>query len=159
MKKRIPGIALGTDIIVGFCGETKKQFQETVKVYKEVDFDIAYLARYSPRSGTAAWRAFKDDVSREEKKERWDELQTLMEGISFRKNQVYVGKEVGVLVERCEKVGEVVYCYGNSRELKLTRFPGGLEDIGKIISVKVTRADTWLLEGAKAVSPSFLRRG
>ena len=148
-KKRIPWITLGTDIIVGFCGETKEQFQETVKVYKEVDFDIAYLARYSPRSGTAAWRAFKDDVSREEKKERWEELQVLMEGISFRKNQAYVGNEVSVLVERCEKVGEIAYVYGNSRELKLTRFPGESEDIGKIISVKVTRADTWLLEGVR----------
>jgi tRNA-2-methylthio-N6-dimethylallyladenosine synthase len=152
IKKKIPGIALGTDIIVGFCGETQEQFLQTVDVYKQVDFDIAYLARYSPRSGTVAWRAFKDDVSREEKKERWKILQSLMEDISWRKNQAFVGQEVSVLVERCEQHQGMPYGYGNSRELKLTRFPCSADLVGKIVRVKITRADTWLLEGERIES-------
>ncbi|MFA5128817.1 MAG: tRNA (N6-isopentenyl adenosine(37)-C2)-methylthiotransferase MiaB [Patescibacteria group bacterium] len=140
-KKRL-GIALGTDIIVGFPGETKKSFQNTVELYKKADFDIAYLAIYSPREGTAAAK-FKDDVPRAEKKRRRDVLQNLMEKIVFEKNQKYVGKVVSVLVDEY-KNGK---CIGNSLEMKRVRFNGKKNMIGKIFNVKIKKAFEWILEG------------
>ncbi|PIP24923.1 MAG: tRNA (N6-isopentenyl adenosine(37)-C2)-methylthiotransferase MiaB [Candidatus Nealsonbacteria bacterium CG23_combo_of_CG06-09_8_20_14_all_36_12] len=69
IRKKIPEINLSTDVIVGFPGETKKQFENTVKLFKEIKFDYAYIAKYSPRSGTAAFK-MKDNVPLEEKKQR-----------------------------------------------------------------------------------------
>jgi tRNA-2-methylthio-N6-dimethylallyladenosine synthase len=143
IRKKKPGITLGTDIIVGFPGETKKAFQNTVELYKKVDFDIAYLAMYSPRQGTAAAK-MKDDVSRNEKKRRWRVLQDLMEKIVLRKNQQYVGKTVSVLVDKY-KDGQ---CIGNSREMKMVRFPGKKKMVGKIFDVRIKKAFEWILEGA-----------
>lgn len=142
IRKEKPGIALGTDIIVGFPGETKKQFENTLELYKKADFDIAYLAMYSPREGTAAAK-FKDDVPRAEKKRRRDVLQNLMEEIVFRKNQKYVGKTVSVLVNDF-KNGT---CIGNSQEMKMVRFLGKKKMIGKIFNVKIKKAFEWILEG------------
>ncbi len=165
LKARIPGIAIGTDIIVGFCGETDEQFERTVDLYQRVRFDISYTARYSVRSGTAAWRAFKDDVPREEKKRRWDVLQELMERIVYEKNQAYAGKMVSVLVERHEpphiteemlalpeKIKTLMAahpgtCFGNSREMKLVSFPGTADLVGKIVNVRVDKAEKWILYG------------
>ncbi len=165
IKAKIPTIAIGTDIIVGFSEETEEQFEKTVELYKNVGFDISYTAQYSERSGTAASSAFPDTVSHKEKKRRWRVLQALMEKMTTEKNQVYVGKTVSVLVERHEppkvsdemmkmpeKVKELLeshpgYCYGNSREMKLVRFKSDASMIGEIVDVKVTRADVWVLEG------------
>jgi len=97
IRKRCPDIALGTDIIVGFCGETEEQFQNTLDLYKQADFDISYTAMYSPRSGTAADKNFPDDVPIEDKKKRWWTLQKSMEENTFRKNQKFLNKEVEVL--------------------------------------------------------------
>lgn len=69
IREKMPDINLSTDAIVGFPGETKKQFENTVKLFKAIKFDIAYIAKYSPRPGTAAYQ-MKDDISREEKKRR-----------------------------------------------------------------------------------------
>ena len=62
----MPDINLSTDVIVGFPGETKKQFENTVKLFKIIGFDIAYISKYSPRTGTASFQ-MEDDVPREEK--------------------------------------------------------------------------------------------
>ncbi len=166
IRARLPNIAIGTDIIVGFCGESQEVFEQTVELYKRVQFDISYTAKYSVRSGTAAWRAFKDDVSGAEKKERWNVLQELMEKITREKNELFVGKTVSVLVERHEppkiteemllmpqKMQEVLasqpgFCYGNSREMKLVKFPAMADLVGKIVDVKIEKASTWLLEGS-----------
>jgi len=77
IRRRIPDIKIGTDIIVGFPGETEEQFQNTVKLCKKVGFEKAYIAMYSPRPGTAAFK-FKDDVPYEEKKRRWKILEELI---------------------------------------------------------------------------------
>ncbi|MBM5789982.1 tRNA (N6-isopentenyl adenosine(37)-C2)-methylthiotransferase MiaB [Candidatus Parcubacteria bacterium] len=173
LRAHCRAMAIGTDIIVGFSGESEAAFERTVELYERVGFDLSYTARYSVRSGTAAWRAFKDDVSREEKKRRWDVLQAVQERITRDKNEAYVGKTVSVLVERHEppKITEELlsapedirqalarqsgFCYGNSREMKLVRFVGGAEMVGKIVDVQVKRADTWLLEGSLCAQKSF----
>lgn len=168
IRARLPQMTFGTDIIVGFCGETPEQFDQTVSLYEEARFDISYTARYSVRSGTAAWRAFKDDVTPDEKKRRWDILQAVQERIVYEKNQAYLGKTVSVLVDRHEgpkltdemlampeKVQELMaaspgMCFGNSREMKLVSFPGRADLIGKIVDVKIDRAEMWILYGKLA---------
>ena len=77
IKQKIPGIKISTDIIVGFPGETKKQFQNTVKLAKEIKFEKAYVSKYSPRPGTLAFK-LKDNVSPQEKKTRWQILEKLI---------------------------------------------------------------------------------
>lgn len=138
-----PTITLGTDIIVGFCGETEEQFENTLDLYRQCEFDISYHAKYSQRSGTVAANVFQDDVSREVKKERWERVQTLMKEITERRNRVYVGQTVSVLVEKCEEG----VCSGYSSEMKLVHFAGGDDVVGKIVPVKINWTDTWLLRG------------
>ena len=143
IKAKKPDIAIGTDIIVGFCGETEKDFQDTVDLYKQCDFDIAYLAQYSNRSGTAAAKAFKDDISHAEKEKRWFILQHLMEEIVGRKNQKYVGQVVSVLVDSC-KDG---VCVGNSSEMKMVQFDGDPGLIERVVDVRIEEAKEWILYG------------
>jgi tRNA-2-methylthio-N6-dimethylallyladenosine synthase len=144
VKAKRPDIALGTDIIVGFPGETPEQFEETVSLYRECAFDISYTAQYSPRSGTLGVKLFKDDVSREEKRRRWDVLQKLMEETVLQKNQELVGSVKRVLVERVEQG----LASGNSEDMKLTRFhTDDVSLIGKIVLVKIAKAFEWQLVG------------
>jgi len=77
IRKKIPEIKLSTDVIVGFPGETEKQFQNTVKLFKEIKFNWAYIAKYSPRPGTAAFK-LKDNIPLEEKKRREKILRELL---------------------------------------------------------------------------------
>jgi tRNA-2-methylthio-N6-dimethylallyladenosine synthase len=144
IKLARPGIALGSDVIVGFSGETSEQFEETLSLYREVDFDISYNAQYSPRSGTLGVKLYQDDVSKEEKRERWDRIQELMEEMALRKNQVHIGKTVSVLVDKVDNG----FASGNTFEMKLARFPSkDAELIGKIVDVMVKDAKVWVLEG------------
>ncbi|MHB8831391.1 MAG: tRNA (N6-isopentenyl adenosine(37)-C2)-methylthiotransferase MiaB [Patescibacteria group bacterium] len=144
VKTARPGIALGTDIIVGFCGETEKDFEETVNLYQESDFDISYTAQYSPRTGTLGYRLFKDDVPDEEKKRRWQVLQDLMEQNTLRKNQAFCGKVLQVFIEKVDKD----IAYGTSQELKSVRAMGANDwMVGKIMPVSIEKAMTWQLEG------------
>lgn len=140
-----PDIAIGTDIIVGFPGETKEQFENTLRLYERVRFDIAYPAMYSPRAGTAAAKLV-DDVSHEEKKRRWRELQTMMEKIVLEKNQKYLGQTVEVLIDKVEKD----FIEGNSREMKRVRVYGDASlKSGDIISVIIEKAMMWVLVGSR----------
>lgn len=143
IKERRPGIALGSDIIVGFPGETKEQFEETVSLYKEVGFDISYNAQYSPRSGTLGVKLFADDVAKEEKRERWDELQSLMEQTSLAKNRLMEGSNVEILVDRIEHG----FAYGCTREMKLARFRPATEiPVGILVTARVSEGKSWVLE-------------
>ncbi|MFH0820072.1 MAG: tRNA (N6-isopentenyl adenosine(37)-C2)-methylthiotransferase MiaB [bacterium] len=76
IRQKIPGVKISTDVIVGFPGETKKQFQNTAKLFRQIKFNKAYIAKYSPRHGTAAAK-LKDDVSPQEKKRRWQILEKI----------------------------------------------------------------------------------
>lgn len=143
-KAARPGIALGSDIIVGFSGETPEQFEETITLYREVDFDISYNAQYSIRSGTLGIKLYADDVSKEEKRDRWDRIQEVMEEIALRKNQAFIGKTVSVLIDKVDNG----FASGNTFEMKLARFPSTDESlIGKVIEMEVKSVKTWVLEG------------
>lgn len=143
VRRARPDIAIGTDIIVGFPGETREQFEETVNLYKAIGFDISYTAMYSPRSGTAAANAYEDNVPYEEKKQRYYELKQLMDDITFEKNQKYKNNELSVLVEGY-KSG---YCHGWSSEMKLVEFSSPVDLTGGIIPVIIESPQTWILLG------------
>ena len=78
LRKKVPDVILGTDIIVGFPGETEADFQATVTLAKQVGWQLAFVAQYSPRPGTAAWRLYPDIVSPQEKKRRWEILDQII---------------------------------------------------------------------------------
>ncbi|MDO8509522.1 MAG: radical SAM protein, partial [bacterium] len=142
IREARPDIALGTDIIVGFCGETEENFANTVDMYKQCDFDIAFLAQYSERSGTTSAKNFVDDVSVINKKARWTILQNLMEEIVERKNEKYSGQKISVLVDKCENG----VCSGNSFDMKLVQFLGDASMIGRIVEVEVAEPEMWRLK-------------
>ncbi|MEK7060783.1 MAG: MiaB/RimO family radical SAM methylthiotransferase [Patescibacteria group bacterium] len=93
LKKKIPNITIGTDIIVGFPGETVEQFEETVQLAKEVGFTKAYVAMYSDRPMTAAHKVYTDDVSHEEKKRRWQILEELINTTNLRQGTYTLAKQ------------------------------------------------------------------
>lgn len=143
IRKAIPDCAISTDIIAGFCGETREMFEETMEMFREVRWDMAYIAKYSPRKFTAAYRIMKDDVSRKEKDRRWDKLNKVLTAISLEKHKAFVGKTVNVLVEKCVKG----VCEGRCEHFKRTQFKGNAKMIGKIIPVEITEAHEWNLRG------------
>jgi tRNA-2-methylthio-N6-dimethylallyladenosine synthase len=145
IRKILPLASITTDIIVGFCGETKEQFMETYKLHQAIRWDMSYLARYSPRPQTVSHKYFKDDVTRAEKARRWHKLNGLLEKCALEYNKKLVGKTLQVLVERCDK--KTKECEGKSRENKVVQFGGAPAMVGKIVDVKATKALQWLLKG------------
>jgi tRNA-2-methylthio-N6-dimethylallyladenosine synthase len=99
IREAVPGIAVSTDVIVGFCGETDAQFEATLRVLEETRYDTVFAAAYSPRPGTPALR-LADDVPATVKRERLNVLLARQEAIGLERNRDWLGREVEVLVER-----------------------------------------------------------
>ena len=135
-------VAISTDVIVGFPGETKKQFENTVKLFKEMKFDMAYIAEYSPRPQTTAFK-LKDDVPKEEKERRKKILTEILKETALENNKKYVGKTVDVLTE--ENKNE--FLFGKTRTYKTVKFKGPSALIGKFVKVKIINALPWGLKG------------
>ncbi len=145
IRKTVPGSSITTDIIVGFCGETGKQFENTYKLFEDLQFDMAYIARYSPRPGTVSVKAFKDDVPREEKAVRWHKLNNILIKCAHDYHQSMEGKTVEVLVENYDpSTGE---CKGKSRESKTVQFKGDPSLIGTIQNVRIIKGLQWFAKG------------
>jgi tRNA-2-methylthio-N6-dimethylallyladenosine synthase len=144
IRAQKPDIALGTDIIVGYSGDSEAQFEDTVSLYLEADFDISYHAQYSVRTGTLGHKIFADDVPKSEKKRRWQVLQDMMEEITARKNRAFQDRDVSVLFDTYHPDG---WLEGNSREMKRVRMKGEAALVGTIHTVHIFKADTWMLWG------------
>lgn len=99
IRGRIPDISLSTDIIVGFPTETAAEFEDTVRVMETVEFDSAFIFKYSPRQGTIAQKRYPDDVPEEEKTERIVRLNAIQKEISLQRNRRHIGKILPVLIE------------------------------------------------------------
>jgi tRNA-2-methylthio-N6-dimethylallyladenosine synthase len=123
IRAAIPGIAVTTDIIVGFPGETEQDFQDTLAVTAMARFDAAFTFQYSPRPGTPA-AAADDQVPKAVVQERFDRLVALQEGISLEKNQTLVGRRLEVLIEGPGRKGGLS---GRTRTNKLIHAEGVLE--------------------------------
>jgi tRNA-2-methylthio-N6-dimethylallyladenosine synthase len=135
-------VAISTDVIVGFPGESEKNFQNTVKLFKEIKFDMAYIAKFSPRPGTAAEK-MKDDVSKKEKERRWKILTEVLKETALEKNKKFIGKEIEVLPEE-HKDGFLI---GKCRHYKTVKFKGDKNLIGSFVKVKILDALPWGLKG------------
>ncbi|KXB08836.1 hypothetical protein AKJ56_00020 [candidate division MSBL1 archaeon SCGC-AAA382N08] len=140
-RKNSGPLSLSTDIIVGFPGETKRQFRDTVEVFKEMKFDMAYIAQYSPRPRTAASK-LKDDVSQEEKKRREKVLTEILKRQALEFNRQFTGETTTVVTLNKEQ-----RLIGKTKQNKTVKFPGSKDLIGKFASVKVKKASPWGLTG------------
>jgi len=145
IRKKIPGASLTTDIIVGFPGETEEQFQNTADLFREVKFDMAYIAQFSPRPGTAA-ADMEDDVPAADKKRREEELMSILRQTAYENNQEYIGKEVDVLVEGKDKKGNWFGRTDTNKNVKIEN-KGEADLAGTFHKVKIITAEDFGLKG------------
>jgi tRNA-2-methylthio-N6-dimethylallyladenosine synthase len=136
---------LTTDIIVGYPNETEEQFEETLSLYREVEFEAAYTYIYSPREGTPAAK-MKDNVPMEVKKDRLRRLNALVQEYSAKALKKYEGTTVEVLVDGESKKNPEILA-GYTRRNKLVNFKAPKTAIGKIVKVKITDTKSWSLDG------------
>lgn len=135
LQELVPGVALGTDIIVGFPTETEAEFEMTYEVLKQLEYSVAFLFAYSPRKGTPAMR-WKDDIPEEVKQERLQRLINLQEGIYTKHRQSMLGQTVEVLVEK-QNFKDNSLMKGRTRCWKNVLFPGDESLIGTFQQVKI----------------------
>jgi len=148
IRKRIPEVALSTDVIVGFPSESEQQFQQTVDLLSELRFDIVHVAVYSPRPGTIASREFEDNVPPAEKRERLNKIEQLQEGIAAEINGQLLDKTVEVLVEG-KKEGK---WQGRTRSGKLVFFSDCSDFLGQLVKVRIGKTSPWSLQGKVELS-------
>lgn len=143
IRHEIPAVSLGTDVIVGFPGETEEQFTRSFNLLKELRFDMVHVATYSPRPDTIAARTLKDDVPSSLKKERFRKVEELQNKIATEINAQLSGNILEVLVEGRKK-GR---WHGRTRTNKLAFFNDDAELLGQLVAVKIEQTSPWSLQG------------
>jgi tRNA-2-methylthio-N6-dimethylallyladenosine synthase len=146
LRERIPGLAVSTDLIAGFPGETDEDFAATERFLAEARYDFAYLFKYSRREGTKAYR-LGDTVDEAKKGSRLRRLIDLQEEIALEKNRAFVGREVEVLVEGPARRAEGL-AFGKTREFKTAVFPEGACRPGDVVRVRVASVTAHTLRAA-----------
>jgi tRNA-2-methylthio-N6-dimethylallyladenosine synthase len=164
IREAVPGIAISTDVIVGFCGETDAQFRSTLRLLESVRYDQVFAAAYSERPGTPATH-LADDVPPDVKRARLNELLALQEAIGLERNAAWIGREVEVLVDTVtpprshehedepRETGRAARptgprISGRSREHKLVHLSGNPELVGRIVTARIEHAGPYALRGA-----------
>jgi len=140
-------VALATDIIVGYPGETRNQFEETAKLMDVIKYDMAYIAQYSPRPGTVSAR-IPDNVSKVEKEQRWQHLTEILKRTALARNKIFVDQIVEVLIDEQRET----LILGKSRHFKTVKIKISKETaeknfVGQFVKAKITKALPWGLEG------------
>ena len=148
IRDAIPGIAVSTDIIVGFPGETEEDFVETLDVVERAGFDSAYLFQYSPRPGTKA-ASFDEQVPKEVVQERFDRLVALQERVAMERALAQVGRSVEILIEGTGKRGDSTQ--GRTRTNRIVHLGEAFEP-GALVDVRITEASAHHLRGEVAAS-------
>ncbi len=143
LRERIPGVALSTDVIVGFPGESEDQFRQTLDLLSEIKFDTVHIAAYSPRAGTIAARELDDDIPLPEKKARFEKAEKLQEQIQTEINARLLGRAVEILVEGKHR-GK---CYGRTRSDKLVFFTSSNDCLGQMVTIRIEKTSPWSLQG------------
>ena len=157
LRAAVPGIAVTTDIIVGFPGETDEEFEETLSLCREVRFDDAFMFKFSPREGTPATRmpaewTVPDDVVTE----RFGRLMSTVRGISRERNLVRLGEQVEVLIEKVARDGEMLQA--RTRDFKTVMVPASAGAIGEYLHVTLSGTTGATFTGTPAAAPSSLPR-
>lgn len=145
IRNKVKNCSITTDIIVGFPGESKEDFEETLSLAEECKFDSAFTFIYSPREGTPAAK-MKDDISLKEKEERLYKLNEVINKHARVINENLVGKVMPVLIESVSEKDETLFA-GYTDTMKLVNVKTDKSNIGKIINVEITDAKTWSLDG------------
>jgi tRNA-2-methylthio-N6-dimethylallyladenosine synthase len=157
IREAVPGIAISTDIIVGFCGETDTQFEETLALLETVRYDQVFAAAYSPRPGTPATH-LENDVPAADKRHRLNTLLAVQEAIGLERNEAWLGREVEVLVDAvnpprghehdaAEALGDGVRLSGRTRGNKLVHLAGDEALVGHEVMVRIEHAGPYALRG------------
>jgi tRNA-2-methylthio-N6-dimethylallyladenosine synthase len=173
IRAAVPDIAISTDVIVGFCGETEAQYESTLRLLERVRYDQVFAAAYSERPGTPATR-LDDDVPSDVKRRRLNELLALQEPIGLERNCAWLGRDVQVLVDTIvpprshehedaevpivlgtgpratEGAGEgpsSVHLSGRTRQNKLVHLTGPASRLGQLVDVRVEHAGPYALRG------------
>jgi len=143
IRDKVPGVAISTDVIVGFPTETEKQFRQTLDLLSGIKFDTVHVAAYSPRPGTAAAKKLEDDVPLDVKKERLGEVERLQQRIQTEINARLLGKTVEILVEGRNR-GK---WYGRTRTDKLVFFSSDRDYPGQLVNIRIDKTSPWSLQG------------
>jgi tRNA-2-methylthio-N6-dimethylallyladenosine synthase len=151
IKKHLPDAEITTDIMTGFCSETEEDHQETLSLMKYVQYDYAYMFKYSERPGTKAAQNMEDDVPEETKKRRLNEIIDLQTKISEKNKLETIGKSFEVLIEGTSKKSEDEH-FGRNSQNQVVVFPKNDEKIGDIVEVKIEKATPATLIGKKVKS-------
>lgn len=147
IKKEIPDIALTTDIIVGFPGETEEDFNETLEVVEKIGFENAFMFMYSKRKNTPA-NNYENQIDEETKNKRLQTLMRLQDKIAYNLSQKYIGKLVKVLIEGKSKKNKDML-YGRTSTHKIVLFPKTDKILlkGHFVNVRIEHTNTWTLYG------------
>lgn len=145
LRNEIPDVAITTDIIVGFPGETEEDFNDTVDLVKKVQYDSAFTFLYSTREGTKA-ATMENQIPEEIKHKRFDNLLDVLYPIVLDKNEACIGKTYRILVDEVSKNSDE-YLTGRNEHFRLVHFKGDKSLIGKIVNVRIDSAKTFFLEG------------
>jgi len=156
-RDTIPGVAISSDFIVGFCGETEECFQRTCKLVAEAGFKNSYIFKYSPRPGTKAYDLFADDVPEEVKRRRNNDLLAIQNRVSLSEHRRWIGRTVEVLVEGQSKLahkrgaihGDRVQLTGRTMTDHIVVFEGPLSLTGDIVPVYIEDASSFTLFGRR----------
>ncbi len=147
LRSKNPLFSISTDIIVGFPGETEEEFQATATAMRECQFDFAFIARYSPRSGTVATERYEDDISPGEKARRWNILNDILRESVWSRNALMVGRTEDILISG---EGKDETWTGRTRNWKEVYIPKTDDiKIWDLITVKIVESEGWVLKGEK----------
>ena len=145
LRKAMPDIAITTDVIAGFPGETETQFNDTYQLMKKIEFDYAFTFKYSPREGTKAAQ-FENQVAESIRLKRLQKLIKLQEKVTHKKYREQIGKIQTVFVGKVSKKSDKELA-GKTRDFKITVFEGNKDLIGSFVKVKIVDATGWTLKG------------
>jgi tRNA-2-methylthio-N6-dimethylallyladenosine synthase len=147
IRKAMPDVAISTDVIVGFPGETKKQFANTAKLFQEIGYDMAFISKYSPRPHTAAAISFRDNISWKEKNRRFKALNEILKKTAQLRNKKFEGKKTKVLFSEYKNG----FLLGKNEQYKTVKVLVDKKKVKKFIGnfteVKIKRGREWGLEG------------
>ena len=147
MREKIPDIAITSDIIVGFPGESEEEFEMTLEMLRKVRFDMLYSFIYSPRKGTPA-AEMEDQIPKAVQNKRFERLLSTQNEIALEKNMPLVGKTVRVLCDGESKTNSALYS-GRTEQAKIVFFEGMETDVGKFVEVRIDKAEAFALYGSK----------
>src|SRR5437660_3876570 len=157
-RAKVPGVAISSDFIVGFCGETEESFQRSCDLVRESSFKNSFIFKYSPRPGTKADGLFADDVPEGIKKRRNNDLLAIQNAVSLADHRGRIGQTVEVLVEGPSKTAlkhdlrpGPVQLTGRTRTDHIVAFEGNPRVVGQTVQVLIEEASAFTLFGSMII--------